>query len=109
VSQPLEISGLVPYLVLIWLGTLFVALANLAADEYRGEWRLMLSALCEWISVAGAVSIGTVLQEMNSQKLFSPATHVFLDIMLLAVVIAPRAAQDLARREADVPRRRERD
>ena len=102
--EPLELSGLIPYLVLVWLGTLFVALANLAADEFRGELRSMLSALCEWISMAGALSIGAVLQEMDSQKLFSPSTHVFLDVMLLAVLVAPRAAHDLARRDADATR-----
>jgi hypothetical protein len=102
----LELSGLIPHLVLGWLGTLFVALANLASDEYRGELRSMLSAFCEWISMASVMSIGVVLQELDAQKFFSPATHTFLVVMLLAVVIAPSAAHDLARRNADATRAR---
>ena len=52
--------------------------------------RPMLSAACDWITIAGAMSIGVVFSELYSRKLISLGTHAFIIVMLLAILITLR-------------------
>ncbi len=59
--------------------------------------RPMLSAVCDWVTMAGAMSIGVIFSELYSRKLISLGTHAFIIVMLLAILIAPRIMLTVAR------------
>ena len=96
-SEPLELSGMIPYLVLIWFVTLLFTLGSLALDDFRGTLprRPMLTAIGEWIGAASAMSIGVVFTELYSHQLISLASHVFIIVMLFALLVVPRMASSL--------------
>ena len=90
--ETLELSGLIPDLARTGFACLVVALANLALDAYRGRPTSLLDTACEWIGVAGTVSIAIVVSEAQSRHLISSGLKDFIFVMLLALWVAPRVA-----------------
>ena len=94
-SEPLQLSALFPWLALAWIVTLPVAFANLAIDGRRGTERPrpLVAMICDWVVMAGGMSIVIVLTELHSHKLLSLGAEGFVIVMLLAIMIASRLSQ----------------
>ncbi len=108
-TSPLDLTGLVPTLIITWVCALIVPLGEVAIAKYRGQLpaRPMLLAASRYVCFGSMFTIFGIAQRANFLGLVSCSLYVFTILMaalaVLCAGLAGRLQAPKAEHDADLP------